>query len=127
ISWCSARTAASALATSSLKPDGVLLQVIERNDLQGHRMGGLEHHLGGAAGIERLLPARRAQAPAVARLEAGEAVLRHRRREVVAPGFREGEELRRHDDANRVQAHVLAAGVATGIAIEAGQRLSRTG
>src|SRR5690242_7605897 len=90
-------------------------------------MSRLENDLRGGAGVERLLPARRAQAPAVARLEAGEAVLWHRRGEIVAGGLREGEELGGHDDANRVQAVILAAGVAAGVAIEAGQRLGGAG
>src|SRR5262245_60817988 len=117
--------AASASATSSLKPDGVLFQLVERDDVQGHSMGRLEHDLRGGTGVQRLLPARGAQAPAVAGLEAGEAVLRQRRREVVALRLGEVEELGGHDDANRVKAGILAAGIAAGIAIEAGQRRRR--
>src|SRR6185436_14031924 len=60
-----AATAASAPVTSSLKPDGVLLQVVERDDVQGHGVRGLEHDLRRGAGLQRLFPAAGAQAPAV--------------------------------------------------------------
>jgi len=98
------------------------LQLLERHDLQGHRVGRLEHDLRCGVGVQRLLPACRAQAPAIARLQPGETVFRHGRGQVVAPGLGEGQELGRHDGANRVQAHVLAAGIAAAITIEAGQR-----
>src|SRR5438552_909910 len=111
--------AVSALATSSLKLDGVFLQLLQRDDLQRHSVGGLEHDLRGAAGSERLFPAVRTQAPAVAWLEAGEAVLAHRCREVVAVLLGESQELRRHDAANRVQPDIFATGVAAGIAVKA--------
>src|SRR5437868_5402830 len=110
--------AASAPATSSLKFDGVFLQLVEGHDLQRYRMGRLENDLRRLAGVQRLLPASGAQAPTVAGLQPGEAELGHRRRQVVALALREGEELGGHDDANRVQAHVLAAGIAAGVAIE---------
>src|SRR6266404_5310211 len=96
--------AASAPAISSLKPNGVLLQL-----------------------IERLLPAAGAQAPAVARFEPGEAVLRQGRAEVVAVRLGEGEELRRHDHTDGVQADILAAGIAASVTVEAGQGLERAG
>src|SRR6476661_5967444 len=107
--------AASTPATSSLKPDGVLLELVQGHDLQGDGVRALEHDLRGGAGVERLLPAFRAQAPAVAGLQAGEAILRHRRREVVAAGPGESQESRCCDDANRVQPAVVAAGVAAAV------------
>src|SRR5579883_29714 len=127
ISWCWAKMAASAPATSSLKCDGVLLELVERDDLQGDGVGRLEHDLRRRAGIERLLPARGAEAPAVAGLQPGEAVLREGCAEVVAGLLRERQELRRHDAANRVQAKVLLAGVAAAVAIEPGDRVDRAG
>src|ERR1700737_2084611 len=45
--------------------------------------------LGCLAGFERLFPALRAETPAVARLEAGEAEFGHRGREIVAGRSRE--------------------------------------
>src|SRR5437660_4670673 len=78
-----------------------------------------QHHVGGLARLERFLPTRRAQAPAVARLEAGKAELRHRRRKIIAAGFGKGEEIGGHDDTNRVAADVLARRVAAAVAKEA--------
>eukprot|EP00955_Chlamydomonas_euryale_P055214 356058-Chlamydomonas_euryale.AAC.10 len=49
-----------------------------------------------AAGVERLLPPRRAEAPLVAGLEAGEAAPRRRRHEVVAARRAELEEFTRY-------------------------------
>ena len=88
-------------------------------------MGRLQHDLRRDVGVEGLLPAAGAQAPAVARLQAGEAILRHWRTEIVAGGLREGEELGRHHDADRVEADILAAGVAATVAVEAGHGLMR--
>src|SRR5262245_54976972 len=117
--------AASAPAISSLSLDSVLLQLLEGDDLQGHRVRGLEHDLRRAAGVERLLPALGAQAPAIARLQALEAELGHGRAEVVAARLGEGEELPRHHGTDRVQAGILAAGVAAAVAVEAGQGFGR--
>src|SRR5690606_26480181 len=69
-----------------------------------------------------LEPARRAQAPAVAGHEAGEAELRLRGRQVVAAEAGEPEERRRDLDTYSVRAHVLGAGVAAAVPKEAGQR-----
>src|ERR1700689_4880493 len=64
----------------------VVLQHPERRDRQGLLVGRFQHHLRREAGVEGFLPARGAEAPAVAGLEAREAVLRHRGGEVVAGG-----------------------------------------
>ena len=48
--------------------DRVAAEVAERHPLEGVQVGRLQHHGRGHAGVERFLPARRAQAPAVARL-----------------------------------------------------------
>src|SRR5258708_8747470 len=119
--------AASAPATSSLRLDSVLLELGERHDVQRDGMRRLEHDLRRRPAIERLLPAAGAQAPAIARFQAGEAVLRQGRAEVVAVRLGEGEKLRCHDDADGMQADILAAGVAATVAVEAGHRLLRAG
>ena len=49
------------------------------NDLQGLRIGGLQHHRRRDADACRLQPAVRAQAPAIPRVQAGKAVLGTRR------------------------------------------------
>src|SRR5688572_15842576 len=86
-----------------------------------------EHDLRGRAGLVRLEPARCAQAPAVAGLEAFEAPLRAGRREVVPGLAAELEELLGHHRADRVAALVLRPRPATAVAVEARHRLERAG
>src|ERR1019366_4591805 len=78
-------------------------------------------------GVQRLLPARGAQAPAVVGLQAGETELGHRRREVVALRLAERQELGGHHHADGVAADILAAGVAAAVAEEAGHWADRAG
>src|SRR6185437_16770248 len=67
----------------------VALEIGERAVVERALMRRAQHDARRQPGLERLLPARRAQAPAVARAKAGEAAIRHRRREVVAARFGE--------------------------------------
>ena len=113
---------AARIPTESSKVDGVSLEVAKLDELKCGLMRGGEDDAGRASGLERLTPARGAETPAVAGLKAGKAELRPRRGKVVAPRFREGEELRRHLDAHRVQAQILGAGMAAARAIEPGDR-----
>ena len=99
---------------------GMGAQVFQAAPGQGAVFGGLEHDAGGVAGLQCLLPARGAEAPAVAGLEAGEAVLRQGGGEVVADGAAVGEEACRHDRADGVAAVVFGAGAAGAVAEEAG-------
>src|SRR4051812_24534520 len=73
----------------------------------------------GGAVIKRFLPARGAKAPAVARLQTGEAPLQVRRRKIVAGRLGECQELGRHHYANGVRADVLGTGVAAAVAKKA--------
>ena len=107
--------------------EGVLLQFVERHDAQRCRMGGFEHDLRGGVAVERFLPAGGAQAPAVAGLQAGKAILRQGGAEIVAVGLGKGQERRGRDHADRVQADILGAGIAAAVAIEAGDRLDGAG
>ena len=91
------------------------------HDLECRLVGGGQHHRRGDARLQRLLPAVGAQAPAFARLQAREAVLRPRRAQVVAPRAAEGEEFYRHLGADDVDAEVVRAGVTAAGAVEAGQ------
>src|SRR5689334_12566042 len=100
-------------------------QIGQPDDLEGRLMGCRQHDARRGAGIERLLPAIRAQAPAIAALEPGEFVFRARGREVVAAGTGEREEFRRHLDADRVYADVLRARLAASGAEEPGPRFQR--
>src|SRR6478735_1771767 len=66
-------------------------------------------------------------APAVARVQAGELVLRHRRREVVADASLVVEELGGDHRADGVAAQVLRAGAAAPVAVEARDRVGPAG
>src|SRR5213082_2743472 len=115
-----ARRASIAIST---QVDRVFLQQIERHDLQRRLMRAHKLHLGRLAGVKGLLPARRAQAPAIAGLEAREADLRHRGREIVAGRLRENEELGIDMRADRVHAKIVGAGVAAAGAVKPGHRV----
>src|SRR5258708_19063407 len=95
---------------------GVALEVGERAIGQRALMRRAQHDARRQPGGERFLPARRAHAPAVAGLEAGEAVLRHRGGEVVAAGLGEFQEPRRRHDADGVAAAARRTGVAATVA-----------
>src|SRR5690349_754853 len=98
---------------------GPARQDLDRHHVEGTGMGGAENDLRGAAGLVGLEPARRAQAPAIACIQAGEAPVGTRGREVVADALREVEKLRSQDDANRVAAEILGAGGAAAVPVEA--------
>src|ERR1700680_2746658 len=99
------------------------LERVERHDLETRLMRRGKADAWRMAGVERLLPARRAQAPAIARLQPVEAELRQRGREVVAGGLRKRKELGVDLGADRVQPDILGAGIAAAFAVEPGQRL----
>src|SRR5512135_3419348 len=80
--------------------DRVALEVRERAVFERALMGRTQDDAWGAPSLERFLPARRAEAPAVAGLQAREAEFRHRRREIVAAGLRKFQKLRRHHRAD---------------------------
>src|SRR5574338_630474 len=96
-------------------------QRVEGAELDRERVGRLEDDTGRHAGLERLLPAIRAKAPAVTRDEPGEAELRPRRRQVVADRRTELQELVRHHRADGIDAEVVATGAPTAVAPEPGQ------
>src|SRR4029077_379419 len=70
-----------------------------------------------------LLPARRAQAPAITGFQAREAGGRNRCRQIVAGGFREGQEVGVDMGADGVDAEILRPGLAAAGAVEPGQRV----
>ena len=88
-------------------------------------VSGSQHDPRRLPGIERLLPTWSAEAPAIAGLEAGKAVLRNRRRQIVAARFGEPQKLGGRDNADRVAPHVLPAGVAAAVPEKARHRLDR--
>jgi len=69
-------------------------------------------------GFKRLLPALRAQAPAVAGFQPGEADFRNRRRQIIATRFGKTKKGVGHDYADSMTADVLPAGVATAVPVE---------
>src|SRR5580692_11288373 len=88
-------------------------------------MGSAQHHARRLAGCMSLLPARRAQTPAVAGFEAGKAEFRHRRRQVVAACLGKIEECRSHHDTDGVAAEILRPGVTAAVAVKPGHRRDR--
>jgi hypothetical protein len=101
------------------------LEVGERAMSKRTLVGGPQHHARRLAGLECLLPARRAQAPAITGLQARKAKLGDRGREIVAAGFREREKPCCHDRTDRMATDIVAARVAAPVAKEAGHGLQR--
>jgi hypothetical protein len=106
------------------RDDGVLDQELERNDLEGVFVGGFEDDRAGGSSSLDLEPAGGTDAPAVARLEAGEAELRHGGAEVVAEGLGGFEEWSVDDAADGVDAMVVGASLAAAGTVEAGHGLA---
>jgi len=104
--------------------DGVLDQKLERNDLEGVFVSGLEDDRAGGSGLLDLEPAGRADAPAVAGFEAGEAKLRQRGTEIVAQSLGGFKEWSVDDAADGVDAMVFGARLATARAVKTRHRLA---
>src|SRR5271155_1827804 len=68
--------------------------------------------------LQRFLPSRCAQTPAITGLKSWKAEFRDWRREIIAAGLRILKKSRGHDGTHGVAADVLAAGVATAVAKE---------
>jgi len=98
-------------------------QIRERAMLQRALTGRAQYDFWRGIRLKRLLPARRAQTPAIAGLQAGETVIRHRRGQVVAGLLAERQEFLGHDNADGVTANVLGPGIATPVAKKAGHRV----
>ena len=96
-------------------------RVIRAGRIRASSRGGFEYHARCGAGLVRLDPARRAQAPLIARFETGEAVFGVRCREIVADAARELEELARGLHAHAVHTEIRVVGAATTVAEEPGQ------
>ena len=107
--------------------DGMRLEIIWRNNLEGTLMCCGQSDRRGAACLQRFLPACCAQTPAVAGPQAGETRVRQRCHEIIATGAAEFEELPGHFGADRVRAQVLGAGFAVTRAGITGAWIERTG
>lgn len=77
--------------------------------------------------LKSFFPAFDAQTPPVARLQAGESVLRQRTDQVIASITAEFQEFHRHDRANDMDPGILPARVAATGAIETGKGFGRAG
>lgn len=106
--------------------DRVLLQSIERDDLERPLMRGLEYDIGRRAIHMRSKPVRCGHTPAITRDEPREPILRHRRDQVVADAVLMFEELRGDNRADRVAAGILGTRVTAPIAEESGERIGAT-
>lgn len=106
---------------------GVLQQDFEGDDLEGRLVRCFKNDRAGGASALHLKPARGADTPVVAGLEAGEAVLWHGCGEIVAQLGGDGEKVRCDDAADGMNAEVFRAGAATAVAVEAGHGLASTG
>jgi hypothetical protein len=103
---------------SRCSPNGVGLQIFQRNKLECVNVRGFEHDLWSHAGLERLDPARHAQAPPVTGLQSGKIILGHGRGEIISHRAAEGEKLFRRHNTNGMQALVIGAGAAITVAVK---------
>src|SRR5438270_10517413 len=101
--------------------DGVLTKRGERHDLECSLVGGCQHHEGARPVLVRPQPGHRGHTPAVTRREAREAVLGHRRYQVVADSLLMLEELGRDHRTDRVAPLILGTGATAPVAVEAGE------
>lgn len=90
-------------------------------------MRGLEPDRRHDTGFERFLPRLDAHAPAVTRLQSGEAEFRVRCDEVIADGGLMTQELVCDKNADDVTAEIVESAVAFAVAIEAGQGIGAAG
>ena len=101
------------------------LQIGERTVVEGAFVRSPQNYAGRLARFERFLPARRTQAPTVARPQAGKAKLWRRRRKIIATGFGKVEELSSHDSADGMTADVFSTRLAAAVSEEPCQGLRR--
>jgi hypothetical protein len=101
------------------------LEIGELAVVEGVFVRSPQDYAGRLARLERFLPARRTQAPAVAGPQPGKAEFWHRRRKIVAAGFRKLEELSSHDGADGVATDVFSTRIAAPVSEEPRQRLHR--
>ena len=106
-----------------MRIEGVRDQYLPGDEIGSRFVGRGQDHGRSHPRIERLLPARCAQAPPIAGPQPREA--RARRGEVVAAARGEREELGRHLGADDVPAQIGRVGVAAAGTKKSGQRLGR--
>jgi len=100
----------------SIEVDCQALEVRERAEAQGTFMRSAQDHARRIPRLQRFLPPRCAQTPAITRLQPRKAEFRDGRGEIIAAGLRIRKKFPGHDGAHGVAADVLAAGVAAAVA-----------
>src|SRR5215472_15638515 len=108
---------------ASRRIDSKSFEIAQRAITQCRLMRSAKHDAGRLIGFESLLPTLRAEAPAIARFQPGEADFRYRIRQVIAARFGKPQESVGHDYADGVTANVLPASVATAVPVKAGHRI----
>jgi hypothetical protein len=96
----------------SIEVDCCALEFHDRTRAQGTFMCSAQNHARRTPRLQRFLPPRCAQTPAITGLQSRKAEFRDRHRQIVAAGLRILKKFRGHDGAHRVAADILAAGVA---------------
>lgn len=106
--------------------NGVLNEKFKRYDFQGVLMRRLKDDRARCTRLWNREPARRADAPAIAWLEAFKSILRHRRNQVIAQRTRRFKEGLVNDAADRVDPDVVRTRIAAAIAIKPRHWLTAT-
>lgn len=104
---------------------GMLTQQLVRHDAKGVLMRGLKNDGRRHASRACLEPTACAQAPTIARLEAGKTPLWARRHEIIASQHGEVEELAGYPGTNRMAPGVVRTSVAAAGSHKTGQRIKR--
>jgi hypothetical protein len=100
----------------SIQIDCQALEVRERAEAQSTLVCSAQDHARRAPRLQRFLPPRCAQTPAITGLQSRKAEFRDRSREIIARGLRILEKSSRHNGAHGVAADILAASVAAAVA-----------
>ena len=100
------------------------LEQLQRDQIQGAELAGLQSHRWGHAVLVGLQPASGTDAPVITGLEPRESVLRRRCRQVVPLGAGVREKAFIHHTADRVTAEIGAVAAATAVAVPTGHRFA---
>lgn len=98
-------------------------QLIKRGPLEHGGVGCLEHDWRGGIGVEGFLPPGGTQTPLISVVQAGKAVGRHRRRQVVSTLLAEGEKLVGDSCAHDVHTCIIGPCIAAAVAVKTGERI----
>lgn len=105
----------------------MLLERLQRDDAQSAFVCRGQHDRSRHSVVVSSQPVGSGHTPSVTGLEAGKAILGHRRGQVVADATLMVEKLLRHDRADRMTAPIFRSCLTRTIPVEAGERISATG